>query len=223
MVMLIFFSYFATLFLNSILRYSLPFLAIVIIALLIAILLCLIFGLSFYKNRKKAKRVTKSGLILTTVALIIALGLVLIFFLYSSNLESRTVFPTTCISESNYYCQDANYKNASDSIFVTLGQETGTNWTSANFMYVPQNQTVSSGLPVTLTYAAFRAGLGNTTYSAAGLASGQTINVWLPVNGITGHVPIGTETEGTIWAQYTTKQSGAAQYVQMGSLRLPAT
>jgi|GEM_PF-681120 hypothetical protein len=163
--------------------------------------------------------VTKNKYFPIVPALSIIAFLVYIFFFATAIQLGGGILGTTCIASSGYLCQNPIYQHSSGYIIVTLGQSTGTSWTSANFMFVPQGQAVASGLPVTLTSTAFATGLGNTI--TGGLKSGQTTVVYLPVNGITS-VPVGTPVTGSIWARYDTSNQ-SVHYVEIATINIKAS
>lgn len=131
---------------------------------------------------------------------------------------------TGCIGTSaSYSCQNVIYSRVLANIIVVLGQDTGSNWATANFIFVPNGQAYNTGgLPVTLTTAGIAAG-GNTISAKRGMAMHTPIAVTLPVNGISPFISVGTPATGTIWAQYTTVQNSTFQYAKMALVNTKAT
>ena len=139
---------------------------------------------------------------------------------------------SACIASSGYFCQNPIYSHSNGEIFVTLGQNTGTNWASANFVFVPEGTSSTSGLPSTLGSAASVTLNGNDIYGGGGsvgtgVTSGQTVQLWLPVNGVststsTGSSSVGVPPTGAIWAQYTTS-TGVVQYAQISTINIKAS
>jgi hypothetical protein len=134
---------------------------------------------------------------------------------------------TACIARSDYLCQNPVYTHVGANIIVTVGQSTGTNWASANFMFVPQGQPTTSGpssLPLGLTPTAFSDGLGNTLYST-GFTAGQSASITLPVNGVSGTtINVGAAATGTIWVQYVTSVApGLQQYAQIATINVKSS
>ncbi len=136
---------------------------------------------------------------------------------------------SACVASSGYLCQSPVYSHANGEILATLGQNTGTNWATANFVFVPQGTPTSGGLPSTLASAGGVTFNGNTLYSTngEGITSGQTVQLWLPVNGVSsstanGFVNVGIPATGSIWAQYTTS-SGVTQYAQIATINIKAS
>ncbi len=141
--------------------------------------------------------------------------------LFSLGIFSGTsTLGTACIARTGFLCQSASYQHTNGGILVTLGQNTGSSWTSANVMFVPQGQSNGGGLPVTMTQTAFSTGLGNVIPS--GLQSGQSVTVNLPVNGVSGTINAGTLATGAIWVQYQPLGSSTFQYAEMASLNVKA-
>jgi hypothetical protein len=153
----------------------------------------------------------------------VVLGVLFSMGVFSGN----NILGTACIARAGFLCQAPTYGHATGNIVVTVGQNTGTTWSSANFMFVTQSTPLSGGLPVTLTPAAFTANAGNTMWTANGLNSGETISVTLPVNGVSGTtINVGTAATGAIWVQYTIStglaSSTPTQYAQLASINVKA-
>lgn len=101
---------------------------------------------------------------------------------------------------------------------LTLGQNTGIDWQSVDFVFVPQGTpSKSSGLPA-ISFTSYPA---NTAYSLTGLASGQITEVDLPVNGVSVPVTIGTYATGAIWVRYTTLNQ--TNYTLIATLNVKAS
>ena len=142
------------------------------------------------------------------------------------------ILGNACVASSGFLCQNPVYSHSNGEIFATLGQNVGTNWASANFIFVPQGTAISSGLPLLISSQAAVTVNGNDIYGGGGsigtgVMSGQTVQVWLPVNTIststsTGSVNIGVPATGAIWAQYTTS-SKIVQYVQIATINIKAS
>ena len=98
-----------------------------------------------------------------------------------------------------------------------MGQNTGTDWATANFVFVPVNTSMKSGRP-DISFTSYPANIMNN-----GLKSGQFIQMWLPINGVTPPVPVGTDTVGTIWVQYTTASNSNPTYAKMAYIALKAS
>jgi hypothetical protein len=152
--------------------------------------------------------------------LIIAVVLGALFSLGVFN--GNSILGTSCVAATGYLCQSPLYSHTTGFISVTLGQTTGTSWASTNIMFVPSGQAVSGGLPVTLTSAAFTAGLGNVMTS--GLSSGQSVALLIPDN-IIALPTVGTPATGTLWVQYVQSSCAACtfQYAQIATLNVKAT
>lgn len=127
---------------------------------------------------------------------------------------------TVCAANSGYSCKNPTFNRSNGYSTVLVSQNTGTNWTSANFVFVPQGTTRNSmGIPL-ISFTSYPA---NTSYSAVSLLSGKIIQVSLPVNGIVTPVAVGTAMVGDIWAQYTIASSASPQYVEIASLAIKAS
>jgi len=141
--------------------------------------------------------------------------------------SSSNLLGTACIASSGYLCSNPSYGHGTlgtypaGNIVVTVGQNTGTSWTTANFVFVPDGTSLtSSGVP----NIAFTAYPANTQYATAGLISGQQVTIDLPVSGLTAAstISVGTPTTGSVWAYYTTS-SGTPSYVQVATLNVKAS
>jgi hypothetical protein len=160
--------------------------------------------------------------------LIIAVVLGSLFALGIFN--SSSLLGNACIASSGYLCQKPVYNHANANIIVTLGQNTGTNWVTANFVFVPQGTPVVAGIPTSLVQTGISV-WGNTPGNGAGgpvtignsFISGGTIPITLPTNGVTQPVTVGQAATGTIWAEYQTTASGAYQYAQIATINIKAT
>ncbi len=128
---------------------------------------------------------------------------------------------TTCIAGPGYTCQVISYSQTSGNVIVTIGQDSGAAWTSANIVFVNQTaqaSVVSSGLNA-VQLAPMPAGDANTL--STGLVSGVTTTVTLPATGL---VRVGTGLNGFVWASYTTGVSGGSTIqAQIASLTAKAT
>ncbi len=178
-----------------------------------------------YKDMKRHKAQSAMEYFMTYGWAILIIAVVLGALFSLGVFSGNNILGTACIAASGYLCQTPIFSHSNGNVVVLLGQNTGTTWLSANFMFVPQGQQSASGLPVTLTAAAFTANLGNTLLTTTGMVSGQSIQLMLPVNGVAGTaVNVGTPATGAIWVQYTTSASnGAFQYAQLASMNVKAS
>ena len=142
--------------------------------------------------------------------------------------SGNTLLGNACIASSGYYCQNPQYLHgtlgtgAAGNLIVTVGQNTGVNWATANFVFVPQGTATNGGVP-TISFTSTPA---NTFNAVNGLVSGQTVSIYLPNNAITtagATVTVGTAAQGAIWAYYTTATSSVPQYAQVASINIKAS
>lgn len=143
----------------------------------------------------------------------------ILFLTYSFTSISDGFGSTSCTAQSGYTCANSKYLSSTADIAVTLGQNTGTNWASANFVFVPHGTHFSNNVP-SISFTMYPA---NTLYSTSQLISGQAVVLYLPVNGVNAPIKVGTLATGTIWVAYTTTSSGPINYVQMASINIKAT
>jgi hypothetical protein len=166
--------------------------------------------------------------------LIIAVVLGALFSLGVFN--GQNILGTACIASSGYYCQNPTYFHGTlaaspataGNILVTVGQNTGQTWTTANFVFVPAGTPSTAGVP-DISFNGIPSGApqpANTAYALTGLISGQQVKVYLPNNALVGPatVTLGTSASGAIWAQYTTAGPGStALYAQVATLNIKAS
>jgi hypothetical protein len=167
--------------------------------------------------------------------LIIAVVLAALFSLGVFN--GAAALGTACIASSGYYCGQVTYSHTTGLISLTIGQNTGQNWVTANMIFVPQGAPMSAAgipnvfaAPLTGVLAApnqydvilsWVSGEQITLNNAAsGTASSDlSPNLGAPVT----TNPVGQSAAGTIWVAYTTTSGGTVQYAQIASLTLKAT
>jgi hypothetical protein len=146
--------------------------------------------------------------------------------------SSSNLLGTACIASSGYLCSNPSYGHGTlgttpwpaGNIIVTVGQNTGTSWATANFVFVPDGTALTaSGVP-NINFNGVAPTPANTMYSATGLISGEQVTISLPVNTLASGstVSVGTPATGSIWALYTTS-GGTAQYVQIATLNIKAS
>jgi hypothetical protein len=177
-----------------------------------------------YKDMKRHKAQSAMEYLMTYGWAILIIAVVLGALFSLGVFSGNNILGTACIAASGYLCQTPIFSHSNGNVVVLVGQNTGVTWTSANFMFVPQGQQSSGGLPVTLTYAAFTANGGNTLLASTGLVSGQSTSITLPVNGVAGTtVNVGSPATGAVWVQYTTSGSTTPQYAQLASMNVKAS
>lgn len=154
--------------------------------------------------------------------LIIAVSLAILFGMGVFNGNSLNA--NGCIAVSGYLCRGALYDHTTGNIIVTLGQNTGSNWLTANFVFVPAGTPFVSGLPAVSFYSP----QANTILTGSGgLPSGMgQAYLYLPA---TGPASVGAPISGSIYAYYTFYfYSGGflqiqSAYVEVGALNLKAS
>jgi hypothetical protein len=110
--------------------------------------------------------------------------------------SGASVIGTACVASPGFLCTYLTFSHTTAIISVTVGQSTGTPWTGWAVTYAPSSIPFSGSLP----QVAFLLQTGT-------LSSGQSVIVNLPVNGLTGPMPVGTPTSGDIWICYATGSS----------------
>ncbi len=133
--------------------------------------------------------------------LIIAVVLVALFALGLFSINPATN-ANTCVPISGYECASPVLDHATGDIVATIGQSSGTDWTTVNLIFVPSGTAISS------VAGLFTA--GNEATVPGGLKSQVGQLVKIPANVMLSGAPqlsVGQSVSGTIWAQYT--QSGS--------------
>ena len=144
--------------------------------------------------------------------LILAVVLAVLFGLGLFNGNNLT--GTKCIAAPGFLCVNPIYLHSNANIIVELGQDTGVNWISANFVFVPQGTPLTAnGIPE----ISFTSSPANTILANQGMASSSSQTFYLPVNGLTTATAIaGSIEQGGIWVEYTyTYQAGGIQIQQV--------
>jgi hypothetical protein len=156
--------------------------------------------------------------------LVIAVVMVALFSL--GILGGGTPFGTTCLAQSGYVCSSPIFSATSGNLLVTVGQATGTNWATANIIFVPAGVSTSNPLALFNTANIDAAiGFGNNAVLYGGLITEQqaVVNV-VVANIITPGTSfkVGQTTSGTLWAQYQTVANGPFYYAQLSTVTLKA-
>lgn len=132
----------------------------------------------------------------------------------------------SCVAYQGFLCTGAQYSHKTANIIVTLGQETGTNWATANFVFVPVGTPISQqGVPI----ISFHNGPANTvlTKNGEGFMNNREMEFYLPVNGIGKHpINIGTPVTGSIWVYYTVPSANGkavSGYVRIATINVKAS
>jgi hypothetical protein len=146
---------------------------------------------------------------------------IVIIALVSIGVFNGTPLGTTCIASPGFTCQVISYSQLSGNVVVTIGQDSGTTWTTANIVFVNLSQessVVSSGLSGGQVVPMQAGGPANTITP---LPSGLSVTLTLPA---TSPVRVGSGLSGYIWVSYTTgSSSGATTQAQLASLTAKAT
>lgn len=177
--------------------------------------------------------ILKLGIVLLVFVVIILTSV--IFILVNQNKPEISHNSTNpCTPLPGFTCGNVIYLNSTGTITLVLGQNTGLNWIASNFIYVPEGTPYIDGLPATFSTSAAVSDNGNTvygTYEGGGLLSGQTVPVTLPVNGVSTKgfaklatpLPIGTPSQGSIWAQYEEVPDGFYLYTRIAVVNITAS
>ncbi|MGC9156910.1 MAG: hypothetical protein ACP5GD_01845 [Candidatus Micrarchaeia archaeon] len=149
--------------------------------------------------RPKGKKAQSAMEYLMTYGWAILIIAVVLGALFSLGVFSSSSFlGTACIPQSGYMCSNPIFQHGVG-LKLTLGQATGTSWTSATFCVIPTGASLpSSGCG---KYAA------NT--SSTGLNSGQTVTLLFTNDTLASltSYPIGAGFSGQVWAYYSTSTS----------------
>ena len=112
---------------------------------------------------------------------------------------------TTCLAISGYFCIDPVYNHTSGNLTLKTGQATGSNWASAEILFVGDNATYSNGIP---------ASWANATVISGGLLTGQAVNATLRVS---KPVKVGAFEGGTLWLKYQLTNGGTEYYSELSA------
>lgn len=127
---------------------------------------------------------------------ILILGIV-VYMLYSLGILTGAPQASSCSPKGGYVCTVPILSHITGNAIMKVSQSSGTDWATANFMFVP------SGTPSTSIQSDF---VGpNEQIVTTGLASGQTITINIPVNTMltsTAPVNVGETYSGFLWAMY---------------------
>ncbi len=180
-----------------------------------------------FKSSKQRKAQSAMEYLMTYGWAILIIAVVLGALFSLGVFSGANLLGNACIASSGYLCQNPTYLHGSGGVLVTLGQNTGATWTSANFIFVPQGTSITAGgLPTTLSQGVISVS-GNTpggnVLVTGSLNSGQQATLWLPVNGVTPPVTVGTPATGAVWVQYQTTSTGPFQYAQLASINIKAS
>jgi hypothetical protein len=131
---------------------------------------------------------------------IVAVIASILFFLYKPS--QVPIAGSSCVGQANFACGSSAYNYANGNLTATITQSSGSNWSIATIIFVPQGT----------------AWTGGTTLNN-GLKNGVSTTVMLPVS---GPVQIGTKVDGTIWAQYQTNVGGTMYYAELAAVNATA-
>ncbi|MDE1860397.1 MAG: hypothetical protein KGH72_01640 [Candidatus Micrarchaeota archaeon] len=133
-----------------------------------------------------------------------------------------------CSATSGYVCTNASYSisNSVATIWATVGQNTGEEWSSFAVGYAPAGTKTVGGIPQNITFYIVN-GSSTTSNVGTSLQSGSVVKIEA-YNG----VGLGSATSGVLWACYVNsgllyaghtcfaQGGGAPFYVQLGALNL---
>ncbi|MEM3827532.1 MAG: hypothetical protein QXR58_02950 [Candidatus Micrarchaeaceae archaeon] len=152
-----------------------------------------------HMNKIKAQSAMEYLMTYGWAILIIAVVLGALFSLGVFN--SSSLIGTSCVALSGYYCANP-VLSTTGTLTLTVGQATGTTYTSATVYIVPSGQTFNSVDPANYVIP-------------GGLSTGQTVPVTITMptsSAYTGfpssYSTVGTTFTGYVWLAYTTPSSG---------------
>ncbi len=159
-------------------------------------------------NKKNVKAQSAMEYLMTYGWAILIIAVVLGALFSLGVFSSSNLLGTSCIGYSGYECQ--NPLLHSGTFTATVGQSTGTSWTTTNLVLMQYG----GGTPTQASFNSF----GTNTITcppyivSGGLASGQS-TTFSTVNALTGAATcsalstlassVGSTISGTIWAEYT--------------------
>ncbi len=132
---------------------------------------------------------------------------------------------SSCIGSPGYYCSNPVFGHSTGNITVQIGQDTGTNWTAVNAIFVPdqyESAVVSAQNLGSGGIGGFGTAYSANVYSIGSIPSGTQTTVHL--NAWKGtRVAVGTAALGYIWVSYTTPADNTTQYTELASIGVYAT
>ena len=105
---------------------------------------------------------------------------------------SNSTASSGCTAGKYYTCTGPIF--AKSSFTVTVGQDTGLNWSSFGIAFAPNGTSISSGVPSGIVF--YSANTSSTSNVGTSLPNGSTVNVTLPL-------AYANITAGSIWVCYT--------------------
>ena len=183
----------------------------------------------FFANVGKGGSINK---VISGIVGVIMMGLLVIGVLSSGVFSGGAALGTACIAGSGYLCAGVTYSHSTGTISLTLGQNTGAKWFTANVAFVPQGTEEIGGVPSIFNASTGTAAGTNIVVALGPLNSGQEVT--LGSGGTFGALsatvgtpvttaPVCTRVGGSIWVAYTTTSGGPVQYVQISDLYTRAT
>ncbi|MDE1860496.1 MAG: hypothetical protein KGH72_02145 [Candidatus Micrarchaeota archaeon] len=155
--------------------------------------------------------------------LIIAIVMVALYFL---GILGGNNVSTACLAQPGYICGNPAFSSVTGNLIVTVGQNTGVNWASANVIFVPNGE-LTYGI---LTPSYFTAANTGIAFNAIGMfATGQEATIILPINGMVTskpYYPVGSSIAGVLWFEYTQAPpagNGQNLFVEIGAVNLKAS
>jgi hypothetical protein len=147
----------------------------------------------------------------TTILLLVIVILVLLlagaYLFQSRSGSSPNSLTSSCSGVANSSCQSPSYNHSNGNLTVQIKQNSGTNWSVATVIFVPNGTPTVSGVPS----VSWSSGVS----LSGGLNNGVATSVQLPVSGKTS---IGSSVSGTLWVQYQTNAGGTYYYTELGSV-----
>ncbi len=104
-----------------------------------------------------------------------------------------------CTPSKYYTCSNLTYtyfaSNGSSAIKVTVGQDTGSMWSSFGIGYAPEGTNISGGVPSGIMF--YTANDTSASNVGTSLSSGNTTTLTIPAG-----ANLGNSTKGTLWVCY---------------------
>jgi len=160
------------------------------------------------KDSKKTKSMSKW---LIVIAILVVLAIIyFVLFTLQGPITYPNPGPTTCFPNKGFSCSNLTYYPATKNITVTLSQDTGSNWSSTEIIFVPENTQYSN--------IAWNSTSAVQIYDA--LSNRNVINIRLPIN---DNIPSGSSLVGALWARYTIPSNHTLQYTNLALVELHAS
>jgi hypothetical protein len=203
------------------------FLSLMNIIVLPIIFIGFVIHFVIYKRRKTATKWFMSHIYFKYLSVIILAVVTSLLFVFVSILILSPNFigpaPLSnimCVAAPGYSCEITAFSGSSGNIVATIGQHTGSNWVTANVVFLNASVLLNaSDLAADVSNPNF---YQNNSSQLGAINNGTTTVVQIPMSS-SGKVTAGTLMCGQLWVQYTTSAVGTDYYAEIAEICAKAT